>query len=88
MLATGRVQESESGQTSVLDPAAPGAFSSAPAGSIYVEFDVDPACLRPGGRKGWSTIVGPRSLHARLEAARTGVGVTVMPLAMNIEIIA
>lgn len=86
MLATGRVQESGSGQTSVTRPADPRAWSAAALDSVYVEFDVAREALAAGGREDWAVFVGPRSIHAR-HAIRRGLARPEMPVARNIELV-
>jgi len=60
MNATGRIVEGAGGRTYVVNPANPGAFTSAGKGSsIYAEFNVPTNMLRPGSKPEWSVIPGP-----------------------------
>jgi RHS repeat-associated protein len=60
MSETSRVVEGAGGRTYVVNPANPGAFTSAGRGSsIYAEFDVPTSVLRPGSKPEWSVIPGP-----------------------------
>lgn len=57
---TGRVVEGAGGRTYVVNPANPGAFTSAGRGSsVYAEFNVPTSVLRPGSKPEWSVIPGP-----------------------------
>ena len=60
MSETGRVVEGAGGRTYVVNPANPGAYTSAGKGSpIYAEFNVPTNVLRPGSKPEWSVIPGP-----------------------------
>ena len=57
---TGRVVEGAGGRTYVVNPANPGAYTSAGSGSpIYAEFNVPTSVLKPGSKPEWSVIPGP-----------------------------
>lgn len=71
MVREGIVQEGGGGTTYVAHPADPAAYGSqASSGSRYVEFDVPPSSLRPGGKEGWAQIPGPNSMYGRLAQMR------------------
>ena len=63
LVKSGQVQVGSQGySTSVLNPATPGGYAAqAPAGSVYVEFDVPTNALQPGGNSGWSQIPTAKS---------------------------
>jgi len=66
MAATGRVQPRLStGQEAAHAtlPPDPNAYRAAPAGSVFVEFDVDDAQTTSGGTAGWTIIYGPNSIY-------------------------
>ncbi|MGH3152870.1 MAG: RHS repeat-associated core domain-containing protein, partial [Streptosporangiaceae bacterium] len=85
MIETGIVQEGAGGTTFVAHPADPAAYGQqATLRSRYVEFDVPPDCLIPGGKTGWAQIPGPDSFYGRLAAMR-GQPVPQFPPAANIE---
>ncbi len=84
MVSTAQVQESNSGTTHVVFPAAPAAFQAqAKPGSVYAEFDVPASSIKPT-QSGWAKIVGPNSLEGRL-AFRAGKPRPQMPQARNIQ---
>jgi hypothetical protein len=87
MQASKTVQESkESGTTHVAVPADPATFGKqAPAGSVYVEFDVPSAAVKQTST-GVGKIIGPRTLEGRA-AERAGKPVPQMPPATNINIV-
>ncbi|MDQ2812565.1 MAG: hypothetical protein M3Z75_12015 [Actinomycetota bacterium] len=81
MIDTGIVQEGGGGLTYVVYPADPEAYlRPAKSGRLYVEFDVPPEVLSPGGKPSDASIRGPNSIWARY-----GRGLSEMPLARNIE---
>ncbi|HIP24826.1 MAG TPA: hypothetical protein EYG79_14730 [Rhodobacteraceae bacterium] len=84
MQSTGRVAESFSGTTHVANPANPATFiRQSPSGSIYVEFEIPTASLRPTST-GYSAVVTPNSIYGRL-AQRAGNPVTELPLFYNLR---
>ena len=84
MVNTAHVQESSSGTTHVVFPAAPAAFQAqAKPGSVYAEFDVPQSSIKPT-QLGWAKIIGPNSLEGRL-AFRAGKPRPQMPPALNIQ---
>lgn len=90
MLATGRVQPRLStGQDAahVTWPPDPDAYRAAPAGSVFVEFDVDDYQTTSGGTAGWTIIYGPNSIYGII-AARRGNPLASMPSAANLVIVA
>lgn len=80
MQATGRVQESyNAGVTSVSLPANSAAYGAAPAGDVFVQFDVPRSAI--GAADGiWAKIFGPNSIFGPAK------GITEMPPATNIEV--
>lgn len=83
MKLSGKVQESYSGTTHVANPADASAFiKQAKPGSLYIEFDIPSTSLK-ATNEGWSKIIGPNTLDARL-ATRKGLPVPQMPNATNI----
>ncbi len=80
MQATGRVQESfNNGVTSVTLPPNPAAYANAPAGDVFVQFDVPPSAI--GASDGvWGKIFGPNSIFGPVK------GITQMPPATNIVV--
>lgn len=86
MVETGMVQESFSGTTHVADPASIDAFGKqAKSGQLYVEFDVPSSSLKRT-KEGWSKVLGPHTIEARL-AAKKGNPIPQMPPASKIEIV-
>lgn len=82
MQASGQVVESNlSGVTSVTYPPNPGAYTNAPPGDVYVQFDVPSGSVYPGG-EGWGKIYGPSSVPYG-----EYYGITEMPPAINIEVL-
>lgn len=80
MQATGRVQESfNNGVTSVTLPPNPAAYTNAPGGDVFVQFDVPPSAI--GASDGvWGKIFGPNSIFGPVK------GITQMPPATNIVV--
>lgn len=82
MQNTGRVQESVlNGVTSVIVPPNSSIYKNAPAGDIFVEFDVPESCVRSLATNGYGKIYGPNSIFSK------SLGIKEMPQATNIEII-
>jgi hypothetical protein len=85
MVATEQVQMSPDGnRTYVSNPADPDAFTAAPPGSTYVEFDVPSNTVRAAGRSDWGQIPGPGSLLDTYDQNRGFPPITEMPRATNI----
>ena len=78
---------SPNGNTSyVANPASPTAFTGAPNGSVYVEFNVPTNSIYPAGNETWGQIAGPGSLWDRLNKFKGLPSITAMPAATNIQI--
>jgi RHS repeat-associated protein len=81
MLATGRVVESNlGGVTSVSFPASSTSYANAPAGSVYVEFQISKTALGAVSETGWGKIFGPNSIFGKQ------LGISEMPEATNITL--
>lgn len=80
MQETGQVQESfNNGVTSVSLPPDPAAYTNAPAGDVFVQFDVPQSAI--GASDGtWAKIYGPNSIFGPIR------GITEMPPATNIVV--
>jgi hypothetical protein len=59
MSSTGKVVEGAGGRTFVVEPPNPGAYRATGPGSVYAEFDVPTASLRPAGDPAHAVIPGP-----------------------------
>ena len=79
MSSSGRVVEGAGGRTFVVEPPSPAAYPSAKPGSVYAEFDVPTASLKPAGKPEWSVIPGPNA-----GTTRFGPLPSEMPSATNI----
>lgn len=79
MSSSGRVVEGAGGRTFVVEPPNPAAYPSAKPGSVYAEFDVPTASLKPAGKPEWSVIPGPNA-----GTTRFGPLPSEMPSATNI----
>ena len=84
MEETGLAQEGSGGASRVAEPSNPDAYKAAPAGDVYVEYDVPSGSTKPDGT-GWSRIPGPNSPEGRL-AGRNGEPAPQMPPVKNIEV--
>ena len=81
MQAEGLVQESTlNGVTSVSIPPNPAAYTNAPPGDVFVEFDVPEGAVRNISPNGWGKIFGPNSIFG------PKLGITEMPPATNIKV--
>jgi hypothetical protein len=60
MMKSGKVQEGAGGLTFVATDG-PGSFTAAPAGSVYVEFEVPTNSLLQGGKANWFKLIGPNA---------------------------
>ncbi len=86
MQATGAAQESRAlGGSRVAFPASSEAYKGAPAGSLYVEYDIPASVAKPAG-SGWARIPGPNSVEGRAAAA-AGRPAPEMPQVKNIEVV-
>jgi hypothetical protein len=86
MEATSTAVESETlGSSRVALPASSSTFKAAPAGTVYVEYDVPTGSVKPAG-SGTARIPGPNSPEARL-AAKTGNAAPQMPPVKNIKVV-
>jgi len=70
----------------VTVPPEPESFRAAKPGSVFAEFDVPEAQLKPGGDSGWGLVFGPNS-NWGIIMARRGTPVDAMPEATNIELV-
>jgi RHS repeat-associated protein len=89
MSDTGKVQAGSGGtSTYVAHPADSDAYrKQAAPGSIYAEFDVPCACLKPAGEPGWAQIPGPQHpIYAKLNSKR-GLPPPEMPSFENLRIV-
>jgi hypothetical protein len=87
MVTTGQIQPTVTGleMKHVTAPPDSSAFSSAPAGSVFVEFDIVDAQVSPGGNAAWLIVYGPNSIQGRL-VARRGLAVAGLPRVENVMI--
>jgi len=84
MRETGRLQEGGGGQTRVLDPADPNTYRNAPAGDVYVEFDVSADRVLPHSQ-GTGRVPGPNSFDAKKPSSSKSD--YEMPAVSNIEVV-
>ena len=83
--STGVAQEStELDGSRVAEPSNPDAYKNAPAGSVYVEYQVSAGSTKSIGA-GWSKIRGPNSTEGRLAASK-GQPAPQMPPVRNIVV--
>jgi hypothetical protein len=86
MEATNTAVESRTlGSSRVAFPSTPDAYKDAPAGSVYVEYDVPKGSVKATGSD-WARIPGSNSPEARL-AAKTGNPAPAMPQVENIKVV-
>lgn len=86
MQISGLIQESVTlGGSRVALPANPDSYKDAPAGTIYVEYDIPEGVAQPAS-PGWARIPGPNSIEGRLAAA-AGRPAPEMPPVRNIEVV-
>ena len=86
MEATGAAQESKTlGGSRVAFPANPETYKAAPAGDVYVEYDVPAGSVKPAGA-GTGRIPGANSVEGRA-ATRAGTSPPAMPPVRNIRVV-